>query len=135
MRLPRLACRGLLVCGKCLKASPPVSGWRLIVLPRFGGGLVGVDNHERAFKGVIPKRVSPTGLLPLTLNICLLHFTSCRSKDLTGTNKEHIRTIQKPVKDMEAAMIEFIKDIMAFISLSAFSITALMWIELLRNLG
>ncbi|VAW19724.1 hypothetical protein MNBD_ALPHA12-1555 [hydrothermal vent metagenome] len=29
----------------------------------------------------------------------------------------------------------FVKDVLSFISLGAFSVTALMWIDLLRNLG
>jgi hypothetical protein len=32
-------------------------------------------------------------------------------------------------------MISFLKDVMAFISLGAFSITALIWVDLLQNLG
>ncbi|GEM_PF-3820799 len=32
-------------------------------------------------------------------------------------------------------MLDFVKDVLAFLSLGAFSITALMWVDLLRTLS
>lgn len=32
-------------------------------------------------------------------------------------------------------MVDFIKDILAFVSLSAFTVTALLWVDLLRALA
>ena len=36
---------------------------------------------------------------------------------------------------MEVDMFDLVKDVLAFVSLSAFSVTALLWVDLLRTLA